>query len=603
LYSPLSCASNTLQNRSLSFFSGKWIFFIKKSKMKKKLLLFLFVCLSFIVDAQTNDLILREKFLTTKNKSISANRGDSLALVQLYESTQGDYWFYRTHWLRTNVVYWYGIKLDSTGRVVEINLSSNRLKGFIPVDFFKMTELRHLDLSSNELCGDIPLTLGSLTKLDYLDLSSNELCGNIPLTIGSLTKLDYLDLSSNKFEGRIPKGVWNLSALRTLNLSSNKLNGYIDSRIRNLNNLQYLYLNKNFLFDTMPQSICYLTNLIELNLSDNRLSGRIPNQIGLLKSLKKLDLSHNRFTIVPSGLDSLYTLNSLYLNNNMIDSLPPTFKNLAGIHSGDVSHNYLRFRFVNSIDGSVFRYSPQAKIGRVHFYTLRNGDSVIIKYKTNSEDLFSTFDWYKDGTAMKRYNNYLYLYNFNRDLDAGTYVAKMKDVHNKLELTTENYYVDVDPIKYRVGVLSNMQYSAISEEGGIYDDGDTVRLRAYSVKGFKFEYWTQDGFMVSSDSVFSFIVNRDTSFMANYIKLASILPKIEEREIRVFPNPTSGELHIGFDNEARYVKIYNYYGQIVYQDRYREEVNLSFLNTGIYLLRLYDNDFRVIGMAKIVISK
>ena len=59
-----------------------------------------------------------------------AHVGDSLALVALYNATGGpDTWIDRSGWLQTPVSEWFGIRLNSSGRVTGIELLDNNLSG------------------------------------------------------------------------------------------------------------------------------------------------------------------------------------------------------------------------------------------------------------------------------------------------------------------------------------------------------------------------------------------------------------------------------------------------------------------------------------------
>src|SRR5437660_162780 len=92
----------------------------------------------------------------------AVNQQDSLALVDLYNSTDGPNWYFNDGWLTGPVNTWTGIKVTGT-RVTWIDLIGNNLKG------------------------SIPSSLGNLANLDVLALGSyavafefNELSGNIP---------------------------------------------------------------------------------------------------------------------------------------------------------------------------------------------------------------------------------------------------------------------------------------------------------------------------------------------------------------------------------------------------------------------------------------
>ena len=90
--------------------------------------------------------------------------------------------------------------------VFNMDLSSNKLVGEIPVEVTTLSLLMGLNLSNNHLNGSIPNNIGNLTKLESLDLSGNELTGVIPQSMSDLTFLSHLNLSHNNLSGRIPTG-------------------------------------------------------------------------------------------------------------------------------------------------------------------------------------------------------------------------------------------------------------------------------------------------------------------------------------------------------------------------------------------------------------
>ena len=99
----------------------------------------------------------------------AVNVQDSLALVDLYNSTNGPSWGNHKNWLTGPVKTWYGIELKD-GRVTLIYMNSNNLKGKIPTSLGNLANLQYLGLSSNQLSGSIPSSLGNLVNLQFLYL-------------------------------------------------------------------------------------------------------------------------------------------------------------------------------------------------------------------------------------------------------------------------------------------------------------------------------------------------------------------------------------------------------------------------------------------------
>ena len=248
------------------------------------------------------------------------NTQDSLALVALYNSTNGASWTTNSNWLSGPVSSWYGITLNGN-RVSQINLDGNNLNGTIPSSIGNISQLNILSLGNNLLSGSIPTSIGSLSNLNYLVLSINGLTGSIPSSLGNLTNLAGLDLSYNQLSDSIPSSLGNLT-----NIS------------------QFFYLNDNQLTDSIPSSLGNLTNLTDLELGDNQLSGSIPTSFGNLSSLNYLEIYNNDLSgSIPSSLGNLSSNLmelSLYMNQ-LTGSIPSTFSNLSSLQQLNLDNNQL----------------------------------------------------------------------------------------------------------------------------------------------------------------------------------------------------------------------------------------------------------------------
>ena len=241
---------------------------------------------------------------------------DQPALVALYNATGGANWANNDGWLTNAPVgHWQGVTTDSQGRVTELNLISNQLKGEIPPELANLTNLRLLALGGNELTGPIPTWLGGLTNLEELYLWENELTGTIPAELGSLVNLKELWLSKNQLTGEIPVELGSPSNLVQLVLWGNELTGEIPAELGSLTNLELLSLSANQLTGEIPAELGSLTNLEGLYLHGNQLTGGIPAELGSLTNLELLSLSTNQLTGgIPAELGSLSNLQELWLS-------------------------------------------------------------------------------------------------------------------------------------------------------------------------------------------------------------------------------------------------------------------------------------------------
>jgi len=272
---------------------------------------------------------------------------DSLALMDLYNSTNGANWTNKTTWLSAQPVStWFGVTVAGN-RVTQLNSINNNLIGALPTTIGNLTSLTSLDLRGNQLSGAIPNAIGNLTNLTILLLGPNQLSGTIPTEIFNLPNLNRLSLGVNQLSGVIPTQIGNLTNLNDLNLGGNQLSGAIPAEIFNLTNLSSLHLGGNKLSGTISTQVGNLTNLTSLALSDNQLTGSIPKEIGKLTQLTGLSLGGNQLSgSIPTEIGNLTNLKSLILHRTQLSgAIPPEIGNLTNL--------IILWLHLNQLSGSI----------------------------------------------------------------------------------------------------------------------------------------------------------------------------------------------------------------------------------------------------------
>ena len=318
-------------------------------------------------------------------------RVDYYVLVELFNGTDGTNWTDATNWgSAAPLNEWHGVSTDSGGRVTELILAENNLRGPLPTGLGQLTHLSvlslpgnqftgefppqlgqlnnllELDLSGNSFTGEIPPELGRLTNLKKLGLMENQLAGEIPSELGRLVNLEYLGLG-NGLTGEIPRELGQLANLRTLELYNNSFSGSIPPELGQLANLErWVHVNNNQageiprelgqlanlrhvelwgnqLTGEIPSELGQLTNLTWLYLSGNQLTGEIPSELGRLTSLTWLGISENQLTgEIPPDLGQLTNLTQLYLFlNQLTGSIPPELGRLTNLRELNLSSNQL----------------------------------------------------------------------------------------------------------------------------------------------------------------------------------------------------------------------------------------------------------------------
>jgi len=376
---------------------------------------------------------------------------DSLSLVALYDSTNGENWY--NPWdLNDSISIWYGVTLDD-GRVSELYLEYNNLEGNIPSALGGLSDLTKLNLSNNRLSGSIPSTLGNLSNLQDLSLHWNQLSGSIPTQLRNLDSLVHLFLESNELTGSIPPELGDLNSLGALYLHTNKLSGRIPPELGNLNNLIGLQLHNNKLTDSIPPELGNLSNLEYLYLHGNKLIGNIPQELGNLNSLLYMNLSYNELSgNIPFQFVDLDDLIYLELDDNELSGEIPDFINSPNMGLFTLTYNKFSFDEIenylsnNSLPGD-FRYSPQYH-GEVQSHIVEEGEPLGLSLSSalsgnNNENI--NYQWKQNDIELAGSTDSIFTISNLQISDVGKYTLHMTDPTRvaDLELISEPIYVIV----------------------------------------------------------------------------------------------------------------------------------------------------------------
>ncbi|MCG8386860.1 MAG: hypothetical protein MJA30_15025, partial [Cytophagales bacterium] len=350
---------------------------------------------------------------------------DSLALVQFYQSTNGDSWVNNGQWLTGTIDTWNGVGLASQ-RVDTLRFLSNNLTGTFPGEITQLSSLRVLSISDNPgMSGRIPASISNLSELRSLTLSGNGLDGTIPPSLGDLTNLQSLSLNELKISGTIPGSIYSLSRLRELNISSDSLQGQLSNNIGNLTQLTFLSISGTQISGSLPSSLANIPNLNFLSIFNNRnlggvisspiwglenleffivannaIEGSISSEISSARELRQLFLSNNRFEgVVPTELSTLDSLESVGLNGNRFTGLPD-MSQMESLSLLAVQDNFLTFEdiepnLVLREQGKIFTYAPQKPVYDSIVISAKTGSRIIMKGEVGGSA--NVYQWFKDG--------------------------------------------------------------------------------------------------------------------------------------------------------------------------------------------------------------
>jgi hypothetical protein len=130
---------------------------------------------------------------------------ECLALVALYDSTDGQNWEDNTGWKATNSpCSWDGVTCQKK-HVTGLALGNNNLKGSISEKFLKLKKLETLILSDNDLNGTSLNNFNKLKNLETLLIDNCRLKGKIPNSLMKLKKLTIFNLKDNCLKTEVSK--------------------------------------------------------------------------------------------------------------------------------------------------------------------------------------------------------------------------------------------------------------------------------------------------------------------------------------------------------------------------------------------------------------
>jgi Leucine-rich repeat (LRR) protein len=557
------------------------------------------------------------------------NEQDSLALVALYDSTNGANWTNYTNWLTGPVSTWYGVEVLGD-RVTKIELRNNNLIGTIPPDIGSLTNLEYLYLDRNQLSGSIPTEIGNLFNLKEIALFTNQLKGPIPSEIGYLTQLESLIIAGNQLTGSFPNEICNLTNLRSLDITNNQLGGSVPTEISNLINLTLLSMGSNQFTGTIPPGIGNLTKLTYLYLAANQLSGSIPKEIGNLINLNNLQLSVNQLSeSIPVEIGKLTKLTTLYLDrNNLSCSIPHEFFNLINLTNLTLYQNQLS----DSISSDIGNLINLTRL-LIHSNQFTGSIPAVLGNLSDLQYLYLNGNQFT-GAVPTTFSNFvqlkkLYIYDNQLtdlpDLSPDTSLKELRIENNQFT------FEDIEPNLFVTSFLYSPQDSVGEEQDTTIEQSSSLDL-SVTVGGTTNQYqWMKDGVeipdadgssytILSADSMDAgFYHCRITNTIATQLTLycrpiqvtvngitGVAEPRTMEPEsfalYQNYPNPFNPLTTIRFsmpEKQSVRLSVYNLLGQLVRTlvdekmeaGQHSVVFNAAGLASGVYFYRLHTESF------------
>lgn len=557
-----------------------------------------------ITNSLIPNLTLIRRTLTVVVNQPTLLRTDSLALVDLYNSTNGANWDKK--WILTQPMdTWFGVVLDkSIGRVIRVLLSNNKLNGTISTSIGNLSKLKELNIRANpDLTGTIPSSIGNLLELEDLNLRGNKLSGTIPTSLGNLSNLKTMAVDNNLLTGVIPTELGNLKKLSVLYLNNNKFTGILPSEINNLTLLQELYLNDNEL-DKLP-NLPNLTVLGTLDVKNNKLGFESLESLIRIASFQySPQMAKDTVAITVAtgqtmalntqagGTQNLYQwrTNATTAISNATTAIL-TISNIqpqsTGAYTCSIKNSLLPNLTITYLYAvKVVPAVPQ--ITQPLAYCI--GNSSITLTAQGTQAAFTRWTWY-NGTKVEINNNRnTFSFTPKQAIDTVFAVTVVKDVESSAKAMLIIY---VKPIlQNNNGVFTVLDNgNATNKYQWFYFESPisgatnkTFSPEANKFGDYKVNVITEEGCASSSD----------TYKFANSV--TGTEDEMLKNSLKIYPNPATENLQLVLDNTyfgATTVSITDVLGRILWETKLdknssilTQEINVSSWASGTYCLRL-----------------
>lgn len=190
------------------------------------------------------------------------------------------------------------------------------------IPFEHLTTLEALHLDDNDIWNLTENVFEPLVSLDILSLRNNNLSVLTVLTFGGLVSLRYLHLEGNQIESISPEVLRPLIDLQYLYLDYNNISILENETFAHVPKLKVLSISHNNIEDV--DELAFNSGAIEsLYLNDNALIS-LPRQFfAHFNFVTYMDLSRNQLTFEDVSFEGLKMLLVLYLEHNNIAAIRP----------------------------------------------------------------------------------------------------------------------------------------------------------------------------------------------------------------------------------------------------------------------------------------
>jgi len=207
----------------------------------------------------------------------------------------------------------------------------------------------------------------------------------------------------------------------------------------------------------------------------------------------------------------------------------------------------------------------------------------VITVMANPNQSWKFVNWTENGSQVANTPEYTFTITANRTLVAN--------------------FVEI----YTITAVPNPSDAGIVAGNGDFTFGSMVNMQAIANPGYKFYSWTENGNVVSTNALYSFVATANRNLVANFLSTVDI-PKSIQSVINLYPNPTDAVVFLETPGTSiSKIMVTDQVGRMVFQvfpsdGEWRVSLNLSGLKSGVYGIQITDRDGGIANR-KVVLRK
>ncbi|MFZ4724717.1 MAG: alpha/beta fold hydrolase [Paludibacter sp.] len=142
---------------------------------------------------------------------------------------------------------------------------------------------------------------------------------------------------------------------------------------------------------------------------------------------------------------------------------------------------------------------------------------------------------------------------------------------------------------YRISAGVNPSASGTVTGAALLQNGQSCTLSATPNSGYLFTSWTENGGVISTNSVISFKVSSNRNIVANFNIMTGLEETIEQKtSLQLYPNPANTHLRISTKEVLHRLEVCDISGRVIQYETVNSDshsLNVSHLAKGIYIIK------------------